>query len=276
MLHQYLGMPYRLHVRHVRKPERQSRATVVFLHGIGSSGSEWREVIESLPSDISVIAIDLLGFGRSPKPDWAKYSANEQAKSVVATLLRQGITRRVIVVGHSLGALVAVEVTKRYPMLVDSLVLCAPPLYVPDDESSSFPSPKPDKLLKYFFDRVENNPNIFIKLTEFAVRQKLVNPVFSLTQETFPSFLQTLNSAIFNQTTYFDLIRLRRPITIMYGSFDPFVVDKNIRRAKARNSHISTTRVLSGHEISGRFVPAITKTIIKHVDKKTRPAKQVT
>jgi len=64
------------------------------------------------------------------------------------------------------------------------------------------------------------------------------------------------------------LIRLRRPVTILYGSLDPFVIDKHIRRAKAKNSHITTTKVLTGHEINGRFVPAITKTIIKHIDKK--------
>jgi cis-3-alkyl-4-acyloxetan-2-one decarboxylase len=76
-----------------------------------------------------VIVVDLLGFGDSPKPDWATYDARTQAQSLAKTLLGLGLTQRVVLVGHSMGSLVAVEFAKRYPALVKALVLCSPPLY---------------------------------------------------------------------------------------------------------------------------------------------------
>jgi hypothetical protein len=112
LLHKYLRIPYALHVHVVRKP-RQARATVLFLHGIGTSGAAWDDVVKGLPKDVAVIAVDLLGFGKSPSPEWAKYSAATQARSLIATLLRLNIRQRLIIVGHSMGALVAVETANR-------------------------------------------------------------------------------------------------------------------------------------------------------------------
>ena len=139
LFHQYLGVPYRLNIRELRKVKKP-RATLLFIHGIGSSGAEWQEVIKHIPQDVSIVTIDLLGFGESPRPEWARYDASEQAKAVIATLLRNRVATRMVVVGHSLGALVAVEVARKYPLLVKSLVLCSPPFYAADETESDQPA----------------------------------------------------------------------------------------------------------------------------------------
>ena len=262
-IHSTLGVPYKLHIRDIRKVPRP-RATVLFIHGIGSSGAEWQDVIRRLPGDVSIVTIDLLGFGSSPRPEWAKYDANEQAKAVIATLLGRRIATRLIVVGHSLGALVAVEVAKKYPLLVRSLVLCSPPFYAPQTEGA--PMLSPEKFLNSFYAKVEHNQDYFIKMANLAMKYKLVNPAFSLSRETFPSYIQTLKAAIMNQSAYDDVRTIQRPITIVYGSFDPFVIDKNIKRIAADNPQVRLSKILVGHEIIGRFVPAVTRVITQHID----------
>ena len=75
-----------------------ARATLVFLHGLGNSGRTWDEVAAKLPDDINLVIVDLLGFGDSPQPNWAVYSAKTQAKSLAKTLLANGVFGKVILV----------------------------------------------------------------------------------------------------------------------------------------------------------------------------------
>ena len=88
---------------------------------MGNSGESWDDLITKLTkSDVGarVISMDLLGFGKSPSPRWLKYDVAIQAKSVIFTLLRAGVRQPLIIVGHSMGSLIAIEITKRYPLLV--------------------------------------------------------------------------------------------------------------------------------------------------------------
>lgn len=264
ILHRYLRVPYALHVREVRRVKKP-RATILFLHGIGSSGAEWREVIELLPDDVTILAVDMLGFGKSPRPEWAKYSASEQARSVIATLIKAGVTGRCIVVGHSLGALVAVEVAKRYPVVVKSLVLCSPPFYNPDRGTL----PSSDKMLQRLYGKIEQNQASFLRLARFAIKHKLVNEAFSVDAQTLPSYIQTLKASIISQTAFNDVKTIKKPITIVHGSLDPFVINRNLRAIKRANPHVHLVKVLAGHEIMGRSIPAVAAVIRSHAGSAT-------
>lgn len=263
LIHRWLRVPYRLHT-HVERSIKKPRATILFLHGIGSSSAEWEKVINKLPEDVSIFAIDLLGFGESPRPSWAKYSAREQARSVIATLLRVGFSRNLIIVGHSLGALVAVEVAKRYPLLVRSLVLCSPPFYRADVNSKW---PTSDQLLKNLFLLAQERQDNFLRFAEFATRYKLVNPAFQVTSDNVDSYLATLRGSIVSQTAFDDAKVIKKPTTIIYGSLDPLVIDRNIKSVAAANSYVKLSRHLLGHEISGRYIGVAVRHIIKHIEK---------
>lgn len=265
-LHRYMRIPYQLHIQYLHRAKKP-RATIVFLHGIGSNGAEWEQVVQQLPNNLTIMTIDMLGFGQSPKPEWARYNATEQSRSVITTLLRQRITGRVILVGHSLGALVSVEVAKRYPLLVSSLVLCSPPFYNPDKDGKM---PNPDRMLQTLFTQVERNQDYFLKFATIAIKHKLVNPAFSVTEETLPSYIQTLKAAIISQSAFEDIKTLKCPITIIYGSLDPLVIDKNLKEIAKVNPRVSLARILVGHEIIGRFVPAVVKQINTHIEQKEK------
>jgi pimeloyl-ACP methyl ester carboxylesterase len=167
---------------------------VLFLHGIGNSGDAWKTVIQDLPSDIRVVVIDLLGFGKSPSPSWAIYNAKTQAKSVAATFLKLGITQPAIIVGHSLGALVAVEAAKRYPFAIRSLILCSPPFYKADEERRRL-VPRYDSLLKQIYSLAKRHPRKFVAISQLAVRLGLVNSSYNVTHENTPIYMNALNDA---------------------------------------------------------------------------------
>ncbi len=101
---------------------------IVFIHGLGSSGRYWSPVFKHIPADYKVSAYDLLGFGESPKPEPFSYSAANQAKALRKSLRRDYPFRKVTLVGHSMGGLVALEFAKRYPGKVKRLFLTNVPI----------------------------------------------------------------------------------------------------------------------------------------------------
>ena len=70
-----------------------------------------------LERDHRVVAVDLLGFGGSEKPD-AGYSIEEQADLVAQALSRLGV-HEATVVGHSLGGTVVDALAERPADLVE-------------------------------------------------------------------------------------------------------------------------------------------------------------
>lgn len=107
-----------------------SGPTVVLLHGYLSSRKYWKSVVRLLRDDYRVITIDLLGFGRSPKPHGAHYHIDNHAALVAHTVQQLTNGKPVIMVGHSMGAQVAARVAGAYPALVSKLVLANMPVFL--------------------------------------------------------------------------------------------------------------------------------------------------
>lgn len=257
LLHKYLNIPYSLHVRHNQRP-KNAKATIVLLHGIGNSGEAWNKVVSKLPDDYHLISIDLLGFGNSPRPSWAKYNVTTQARSVLKTLLPLVKPGKVVVAGHSLGGLVAIEAAKRYPLFIRSLVLCSPPIYR-DDVTRNLP--KTDVLLRSIYRSVLERPSEFSRLSAFATKYKLVNDTFTVTPENLDSYMATLEAAIIDQTAYHDALTLKVPTIILRGLFDPFVINRNLKELSRKNIRIELRTVPAGHELAGAYIPAVVAAI---------------
>ncbi len=93
------------------------------LHGLSDSWRSYREVLPLLPDDIDAVAPTFRGHGDADRPP-AGYSLAGLAGDVVEVLDRLGI-ERTLVVGHSLGASVALRVATDHPGRVSGLVLAA-------------------------------------------------------------------------------------------------------------------------------------------------------
>ncbi|MBM3209940.1 alpha/beta hydrolase [Candidatus Saccharibacteria bacterium] len=262
LLHDKLGLPYILHVSIKRKPKKP-RATVVFLHGIGNNGEAWRSVISQLPEDIRIISIDLLGHGRSPKPQSMAYNVQLQAKALIATLLQQRALGKVILVGHSMGALISIEVAKRYPKLVTALVLCSPPLYGRDDDASV---PLRERSLKKFYNYLHKNPETLTKLAKHAHKFNVMNETFIVDENTIKPFLGALKSSILEQTSLDDVRKLKRPFVIIHGMYDPLVLKSYHYQAVKDNPQGKFKQILAHHDVRGKnYIKTVVKEIERHL-----------
>lgn len=240
------------------------RPVIVFVHGIGSSGAMWQQVMTHIEAygHLRLIGVDLLGFGESPKPDYAAYTVQDHAKALAVTLRKRGI-RRCAIVGHSLGSLVAIEFAKQHPGKVDFLILGSPPFYTRQDSKTWWPTR--DDMYRSLYQNIRKRRERTLKLGRFIGEKLRPNRGFMLNEEILPAFMKTLEKSIEQQTSLQDAEQLKIPVSVIYGSYDPVIIFKNIRQLKRANNHVQTRRVAAGHEINQRYVTALEEEIEKYV-----------
>ncbi|MDP5008884.1 MAG: alpha/beta fold hydrolase [Glaciimonas sp.] len=98
---------------------------IVLLHGIGSGASSWVCQLDVLGGDRRVLAWDAPGYGATTPVDAAEPSADDYAQKLAAWLDAMGIARCVLV-GHSLGAIMASAFAGRFSQRVQALLLLSP------------------------------------------------------------------------------------------------------------------------------------------------------
>ena len=94
---------------------------VLLLHGYAQNSHMWRPLIAELAKTHSVIAPGLRGFGESAKPQGG-YDKKTMAQDIRALAVSLG-HRRVGVVGHDIGLMVAYAYAAQYPAEVDRIAL---------------------------------------------------------------------------------------------------------------------------------------------------------
>ena len=94
---------------------------LLLVHGITSSSRTWKSVMPRLSEKYTVIAPDLLGHGRSAKPQ-GDYSLGAYASGMRDLLVSLDVPR-VTVVGHSLGGGIAMQFAYQFPEMISRLVL---------------------------------------------------------------------------------------------------------------------------------------------------------
>src|SRR3954470_9972461 len=106
--------------------EKGEGPPVVLIHGnvVTAEDYVWSGVFDRVARNHRVITIDRPGFGYSDRPQGSLWTAAHQADLLAQALDRLDIDQAVVV-GHSWGTLVALELALRFPAAVSGLVLLA-------------------------------------------------------------------------------------------------------------------------------------------------------
>lgn len=109
-------------IYYVRAGEHHpQRPPLLLVHGFGASTDHWRKNIQGLQSDFEVWAMDLLGFGRSAKPQ-VEYSG-QLWRDQLHDFITEVIGQPVILAGNSLGGYACLSVAAQFPSTVKGIIL---------------------------------------------------------------------------------------------------------------------------------------------------------
>jgi pimeloyl-ACP methyl ester carboxylesterase len=132
---------------------------LVFVHGTACNRRFWDQQVPRSSSAHRVIAVDLRGHGESDAPS-ARYTVRLFADDLASTCTQLGIESPVVI-GHSLGGLVALDFASAYPDRLAAAVLIDSPLLPHGDRAevvrdlvAGLRGPDPDAALRGYFARL--------------------------------------------------------------------------------------------------------------------------
>ena len=265
IFHKNLKIPYLLNFQTLRSNEK-SKGTIIFLHGIASSLGMWKDAASQASEDFDVLVVDLIGHGRSPAPEWhGSQTLSAQARAVARTILHsRTIKKPIFLVGHSMGSLVAVEFAKKYPLIVNQILLLSPPIYR-EEPSKQITQ---EKLLKKGYRDIVDNPEKAFEFVNLVIKMGLVRVKPIKDTKYFDNLRESLQTAIIEQDTYAALSKIKVQTRIIYGALDPVVIGRTIRNLGRKNPNITTTRVLASHDPTKTMIKEVYKSINKFIKEK--------
>jgi pimeloyl-ACP methyl ester carboxylesterase len=126
---EWLTIDWREHLRRIELPGAEINYVdigegepILFVHGLAGCWRNWLENIPYFAGTHRVLALDLPGFGESPKPSW-EISMPAYGQMLHDFCEKLGIDRLAALVGNSMGGFVSTEAVIQRPQRFDRLVL---------------------------------------------------------------------------------------------------------------------------------------------------------
>ncbi|MHA2287347.1 MAG: alpha/beta fold hydrolase, partial [Promethearchaeota archaeon] len=201
-----------------------SGTPLLFIHGWLGGSLEWIYQISYFNMKRHIIVIDLPGYGKSDKPN-VQYSLEFLTKTVMEFLELLGHDE-VILIGHSLGGLIAQNITIKKPKLVKKLILIS---------SSAVSQSIKKKILLFWV-------NIFFKLGYSSFLKNTIKRINSVTEENRkvrqqyrkalripkPVVLSTFYHMTYKLSIIESASEISQPTLIVYGTEDRIISKSNI------------------------------------------------
>jgi pimeloyl-ACP methyl ester carboxylesterase len=105
------------------------RGTIVLIHGAFCSGSNWDLVVPYLANSYHLLIPDLPGHGQSRHI--TPFSLESSSKYLVQLIRKHVANSRAYIVGHSLGAHVAINLASAYPEVISDVFISGFEIYPP-------------------------------------------------------------------------------------------------------------------------------------------------
>lgn len=217
---------------------------IVFLHGYCETSSIWNEFKNHLSRRNRVITVDLPGFGKSPRLNYA-FSLMDIAAEIKQALDEKRINNFVLI-GHSLGGYVSLALAKQFPFAVKGLGLFHSSVFQDTPEKKE----NRTKLIEFI---KSNGVKSFIKTfvpSLFYEKnrrnfEEIIEELSSAAEKTSPEMVMEYARAMRDRESSVDFIkRFRKPVMFIIGEKDQSVpLKKSLEQAvMPTNSHVLRLR----------------------------------
>lgn len=233
---------------------------LLFLHALGASSRYWYGRLGSLPDDYRCVMPDLLGFGRSPKPD-VGYTVGDHLAALRLTLERLDLTDQpIVLVGHSLGAVLALEYAAMLPAEVCGVIGLGLPYYASKAEAEAYISDHGQWMARV---TVRNGRVAHLTHIVLSSLRPLIAPVAARTARGFPpevaadsmhhtwaSYSRTLNQCILSHSLTPTMDALPAlPIRALHGTHDPSAPLAGVQTLASRMTNFRLQMLEGGHHL---------------------------
>ncbi|MCU0667437.1 MAG: alpha/beta hydrolase [Patescibacteria group bacterium] len=245
--HLLLRRPYKLQVV---KDSGGNKPVILLLHGLASDSDTWTRLYPLISDSHRVISLDLLGFGKSPKPIRQKYDLSCHANNVINTLKSLKISQDITIVGHSMGGLIAIQIAKQKPQLVSKIITVGMPLYNKDDikSKSKFKITATTNSLFRIYTYLINNKHSTLKRAKKVMAVNLKQNSFKLNENNWVPFKKSMQNSIMNQSSITDIKHLKIPMVFLYGNMDLLIVSKHYKEFS--NPNVTIIRYTGAHLVT--------------------------
>jgi pimeloyl-ACP methyl ester carboxylesterase len=210
--------------------KRGSGPSVLLLHGMAGSSAYWQTFLDQADKDMTYVVPDLLGFGKSPMPTGISYDYSTHIAAILDMLRLAGIHEPVSIVGHSMGALIALRLAAEHPDTVRRLVLCGLPYY-PDIETARRDITQSRRLLRWAYYGRSSQVLCTVWCHWLRPVTRYVAPYYlprlprqvaaDTLRHTWQSYAESLSTVIEQQTVSADLQVISKPVNFLYGEHEP-------------------------------------------------------
>lgn len=244
---------------------------IVLIHGMAASTRYWDALLPALSENNRVIAIDLLGFGKSPKPKNVTYDVATHLASILETLEHIGVQFPVTLVGHSMGALLSLKLAGLHPDKVSRLVLLGMPIYKTPEEAKRIITKNSRRLELAYYGQTSHALCStwcwFLRpLTRHLAPLYLRDLPATVAQDsllhTWQSFAESLEHIISGQDVERDLQKLSIPTQLIYGQKEHMVTLDNLQQMTSLGPNIKVDFVDGGHNIGVNGEPELARLIL--------------
>ena len=241
-----------------------SGETIVMLHGYLSSSQYFKHIRTRLEKDHRVIALDLLGFGQSPKPK-VQYTYDDHLDAIHSTLDHLGVTRPYILLGHSMGALIALRYATVYPDTISQLLLMNPPLFTDTAQMIEVHKATGRRYRLMLYSRARFVYWFIFRLLPRNRSPKRKSISLSDMIAMSPRAREGSYKNILGGSTIFQDLRLAHmPILIVNGHYDRAVYKENLN-GRRLPSNVELIEIESGHHPLVRDLDLAETTIRSHL-----------
>ncbi len=244
---------------------------VMVLHGQVSTHRYMKDVTKRIAGNRTVYAFDLLGFGRSPRPKKAAYTVDQHITSIHKTILAVHAEVPFVLVGHSMGAQLALAYAKKYPAMVSSLVLTGLPLFDSKDtayEQLTALNPKNAWLLRGRRARLLGSmPGVVKPLMAcialvFGKGDYPARVVIDVVRNNWQSFSRSLEEVVLGYNPYPDIQTAQANIYFIFGDKDPISIDAVQKLKLHTRKKQQVTMVQGTHQVPLEHPKVIADTVL--------------
>ena len=222
-------------------PKTPNGAAVILFHGKNFNGYYWKDVIPMLTSrGFRVIVPDQIGWGKSDRPN-LHYSFHQLAENN-KKLLDSLNVKKVVVLGHSMGGMLATRFTLMFPETVSKLILENP---IGLEEYRTFVPYAPLEMLeqnelKATNESIENYQKSYYPVWKPEYKQYAEAQAADLKLKNFPQ-IALVNALtyqmIYEQPVVYEFENIKVPTLLIIGQADRTIVGKNRVPKEIVNEH---------------------------------------